>query len=343
MTRPMKLAGALAALLIVFGMVFGAGQAAADSLPGEALYGVKLAIEEIRQTLTTNPEARAALDRGLVERRLGEVQELLEQGRDIDGPVVDRVAQQAQAALDSALALGGELEDQALQQLDEALQLRLKQVTATQARLPQPKEEPVRQIVRVMERIRTEAHAGQGEPDGEQERQRLGTPPEPTKEPNPERTPGPHQTPRQGEGDLPDEPAQGPGANESPNPQGPNADEPAGPDPQGPNADEPSGPNPQGPNTDEPAGPNPQGPNSDEPSGPNPQGPNSDETFGPKPQGTPEPGKPSSIVLPASEPRSSLGGTLQGMQDMNDMGTDCMNGQCHSDKDHGCQGHQNCH
>ena len=64
---------ALVALVLVLGLVFGAGQALAGGLPGGPLYGLKLGFEGVRLALTTDPQARANLSLALAEERLDEI------------------------------------------------------------------------------------------------------------------------------------------------------------------------------------------------------------------------------------------------------------------------------
>ena len=156
MTGMMKLGTALLALVLVVGLTFGASQAAADSLPGEPLYGLKLAAEEARLALTTDPEAQAALNLALAEERLDEIAALLEQGQAVDEVTAERVERQLHAALEAAPA-------QALEGLAVAIQQRQRTMEQLAGETP---DEPLRQIIREMERVRQEAHAGQGEPAG---------------------------------------------------------------------------------------------------------------------------------------------------------------------------------
>jgi hypothetical protein len=54
-----RLAGALLAAVLIMGLAF-VGRAAADSLPGTPLYGLKLVVEQARMALTTDAEHSAA-------------------------------------------------------------------------------------------------------------------------------------------------------------------------------------------------------------------------------------------------------------------------------------------
>ena len=105
MQRTMRLAAALVAVVLVFGLVLGVGQAVAHSLPGKPLYGLKLAAEEVRLTLTKAPQARTELNLALAEKRLAEIVALLTQGETVDESVARRLEQQLAAALQAALLI----------------------------------------------------------------------------------------------------------------------------------------------------------------------------------------------------------------------------------------------
>jgi hypothetical protein len=81
-------------LALVLGVLAGGNIASANSLPGDPLYGVKRASEQVRILLTLNADSRAALEDELAELRASEVKQVLEQGRetqvDLNG-VVEKV------------------------------------------------------------------------------------------------------------------------------------------------------------------------------------------------------------------------------------------------------------
>ncbi|MGI6375374.1 MAG: DUF5667 domain-containing protein [Anaerolineae bacterium] len=76
--RSYALALAVALLLAGLGIT---ARVSASALPGEPLYGVKRAVESVRQALATGDAARQALDRTLAERRRFEARELQRLGR----------------------------------------------------------------------------------------------------------------------------------------------------------------------------------------------------------------------------------------------------------------------
>jgi hypothetical protein len=195
MPRSIKWASVLVVLMMVFGSVFGAGQAAADSLPGQFLYEVKLAAEQVRLGLTTDPEVRAELNLALAEERLNEIAEMLDLGETPDAAAFDRARQQLETAMGPAKYGEERAPEWAFQKLMVAIQRHRRDMDHWLEALPEADQTPVRQLVRTMERVRSELHTGEGEPEGQQERNRLGAPPEGDELPEPYQTPGPHRTP----------------------------------------------------------------------------------------------------------------------------------------------------
>jgi hypothetical protein len=226
MTGAMKLATALTMAAMVFGLVFGAGQVAAGSLPTDPLYAVKLALEDVRLALTTRPEARAGLSVVLAEQRLDEVIALA-RGRQLVGEqVLDRTREQLQAALSEAAGAGNGATLRSLQRLQAAIQQREATMAALADQAPGAAQAPLWQMVRTMERVRQEAQAGQQDPEGLRLRLRQGTPSEPTAPSEPgRREQGPNSDGAPGRGPQPSErpaettPAQAPAGGYGPGPQ----------------------------------------------------------------------------------------------------------------------------
>ena len=84
---------ATAALTLIFivSILGGASIASAKSLPGDALYGVKRASENVRLLLTTDADRREVLQRQLVRLRVSEVKQVVEQKRAVDVDFSGRV------------------------------------------------------------------------------------------------------------------------------------------------------------------------------------------------------------------------------------------------------------
>ena len=88
---------ALAITVLVAGVAAGATAASADSLPDDALYGLKLAGEQLRLSVAVSPEDRASVELSIAEHRLDEAERLATAGREDDAIV-------AAAAYGSSLA-----------------------------------------------------------------------------------------------------------------------------------------------------------------------------------------------------------------------------------------------
>jgi hypothetical protein len=94
--------GALAAVVLLFALVFGVTSLAADSLPGEPFYTVKLVGEEVRLALTFNVGSR--VDRLLYQARTRslEIQRLAQTGRQIPDGTLGRLNQALEDSLMAA-------------------------------------------------------------------------------------------------------------------------------------------------------------------------------------------------------------------------------------------------
>jgi len=98
--RKMKLALAYKIVAAVLAVVMGTAAlgggvayAASDSLPGEPLYPVKLAFEDVRLAFSAGPAARAQLGMAFAAERVREMQQLAQQGEFVPGTVPARMAQ----------------------------------------------------------------------------------------------------------------------------------------------------------------------------------------------------------------------------------------------------------
>ena len=170
----MKLAGALIAALLVFGMVFGVGQAAAASLPGGPLYGLKLTAEQARVGLTSDPEAKAELAAELAENRLDEIGRMMAAGKTVDGATAHKAQQQVSVAYQAMHQVNGEEQLQARHRLTNMIQNQQRVMALEVNGVSRQQQEPVRTLLRSMERVRAELHTGEGEASGEQTRTAPG-------------------------------------------------------------------------------------------------------------------------------------------------------------------------
>jgi hypothetical protein len=95
--RPLalRLATAIVALLLV---LMSCLVVSADSLPDSPLYPVKLATEQVQIWLAPDAEAKAQLHLQFVQRRFQEAQELLQQGKPLQQPVLQTLSSEAEEA-----------------------------------------------------------------------------------------------------------------------------------------------------------------------------------------------------------------------------------------------------
>ena len=104
-----------AGLVAVIVLVLGAGSAIAasdDALPGDALYGLKRAVERISLAMHRDSAERAALHLRFAQRRLDEIQLLVAAGENPSGTVdaFDSELNAAEQDAEQAIALGGDAE-----------------------------------------------------------------------------------------------------------------------------------------------------------------------------------------------------------------------------------------
>ena len=78
-------------LVMLLGGTSGTVYAAQGSMPGQVLYSVKLLSEDLRLSLTSNPQAELKLISELVNRRVEEIDFLVAAGDDVPDSIVNRM------------------------------------------------------------------------------------------------------------------------------------------------------------------------------------------------------------------------------------------------------------
>ncbi len=172
LTNPRKEQRRMSALLlkvaVVLTLLFGSAGTtaalAANSLPDSPLYPVKMALEEARLAVTTDPAQLGQLHLTLAQIRTQEMAQLALKGEQPDAAVANRL----QLHLNQALRLAGELPDEAmaglLTQTRQMVQTQTQQLAQTQAQVGEPLQEPLRQAVRLLNQAGQEAEAGLQDP-----------------------------------------------------------------------------------------------------------------------------------------------------------------------------------
>lgn len=195
--------------------------AAQEALPGEALYGVKIASEDFRLSITPDPQAKLALALELTQERLEEILALHAGGQAIP----DEAPLRLETQLQTVLQLAATLEEAEVPSALTAIQVRLRDQDQLMSMLGSKVSENAA-LLRARQAIRQEldlVQQGLEDPLEFQLRFRFGQPEETTEPGNPPDPavteapgagPGPHNTAAPGAGPGPavtDAPGAGPG------------------------------------------------------------------------------------------------------------------------------------
>jgi len=87
-----KFAYGMLTVLLVIGVATGTGVAAESSLPGDALYGIKVHVsEELRSAFILSEVKQAQWEAERLQRRIGEIQELVEQNALLDEGIMSSI------------------------------------------------------------------------------------------------------------------------------------------------------------------------------------------------------------------------------------------------------------
>jgi hypothetical protein len=166
-----------ARILIVLALALGgtgttAAYAAQSSLPGDPLYGVKLALEDLRLNLTRDPEQEVLLLEDLVETRLQEISAMLQQGTPINLQSMTRLENHLRLALQQSAQLDDPQLIQTMQQIRTRTEEQLRILQQLQTNAPPDQEETLRQTEQAILRFRRTAEDAIDDPATF--RQRLG-------------------------------------------------------------------------------------------------------------------------------------------------------------------------
>ena len=188
----------------------GATLAASDSLPGDVLYPVKLAGEDLRLSLASNPEAQVGLALRFSDERIAEIEAMVKRGEELPETVVARMERHVLRAMNQAAWTSEEEMPGLLKRIAERTQAQAQTLEQLRARAQEQNQVQLENAQRVCQQAQEEATAGLGDPQTfrwrYQHRENMPdevTPPEP-----------PAREPQDGE--------QGPGPQ---GPGGPNQDE----------------------------------------------------------------------------------------------------------------------
>lgn len=204
-----KLVGATLAVVLGTAAVGGGiAWAAGDTTPGDTLYPMKLAVEDLRLALASGPETHVRLALQFVEQRALEIQGLIEAGQPVPDEVAARMEHHIQYALRWAAAASDEEMPGLLQQVAQRTQTQAQVLERVRAMAPEEAQAGLQRAQQICLRGSEAAMAALGDPHTFRWRyqNREGTPDEveppqpPTVEPpggqdEPQGPGGPEQTP----------------------------------------------------------------------------------------------------------------------------------------------------
>ncbi len=166
----------LASLALVLTLVFGGAGATAyaaqSSQPDEALYGVKLATEDLRLGLSADPQERLTLALTLVQVRTQEMVRLVELERAVPEQLGLRLQNHVETALQAAAELGDAPLAAALAQVTERSQTQLQ--TVIRLRDQAPEDPGLQGAEAALTQLQTMAQLGQDDPGQFRQRARSG-------------------------------------------------------------------------------------------------------------------------------------------------------------------------
>ena len=154
-------------LLVTFVLVLGGGSsivyAAQDSLPGEALYSIKITGENLRIDLTKNTREKIALYLNFGNRRVNEIVELAQIGESIPEGVAIRFGYQLDNLMNFAVGLDDQSMIQALIQICETIQEQ-ERILDGVGRVDQQSEMVLNQIRERLQELAKLSESGQMDP-----------------------------------------------------------------------------------------------------------------------------------------------------------------------------------
>lgn len=138
--------------------------AAQASSPADALYPVKLMIEDVRLALTVEPEAEFDLLLAMVDERFEEIEALSRQGEPVPAEVTARLQEQVQLALRHAARLDNGSLKQAMERMRVMTQEQNRALVQTQLSASENADDALQLTERVLARIRAAAEEGLEDP-----------------------------------------------------------------------------------------------------------------------------------------------------------------------------------
>ena len=170
---------ALAAVLAVAVAITGMGGGvvlAADTLPGDFLYPVKLFSEDVRLALTPDPADRAELEMSFVALRVQEMARLAQQGEEVPQAVVARMTRQMEQCMVEIANARPEEAPALLERVMERTRLQQQVLEGAATGSSAETQSRLREASQLMERTRLQAENDPQYLEYQQQHQYEGTP-----------------------------------------------------------------------------------------------------------------------------------------------------------------------
>ncbi len=183
--------------MIVLSVLGGTAAAAQASGPDSPLYGVKLAIEDARLSLTSDPTQQATLALTFATERSREIERMVVSNQADSGQVQQRLQAQLELALRNAARASQSETLRLLEQIRAMTQTQERVLTQAQVRASTRTQETLRLALQIMAQTRQQAEAGLADPNvfRNRYRHREGEPTQPPPTPGSTTTPSPSTPP----------------------------------------------------------------------------------------------------------------------------------------------------
>jgi hypothetical protein len=160
-----RLVAIILAVIVGLGAVGGGVAAAAgNSLPGDTLYPVKLAVEDLRMAVTSSPEAQVRLALQFADERMGEIDALTRDGLSVPEEVYRRMEQSVGRAVNQAAYASDEEMPALLEQIMQRTHIQIRELDRIQANAPEQDQLRLESTQRICEQSYGEAQAGIEDP-----------------------------------------------------------------------------------------------------------------------------------------------------------------------------------
>ena len=163
-SKMLSLARVALALVMAFGAAGGTVAAAQASEPGDVLYPVKIASEDLRLALTSDSEQAFELLLDYAQERFEEIDALSEEGEAIPLQVTQRLQEHFQQALQEASCFDDENLTQAMERVAVMTQQQSQVFQQKQAQDAGNAEDALQQAEQIVSRIRAAAEEGLEDP-----------------------------------------------------------------------------------------------------------------------------------------------------------------------------------